>query len=480
MRTTTHVLVPAVIGALALGPLAAVPAAAGPSLPPTSTASSTPDVVDGFTAGVRAIDHGRGVVTLGGTVARGSSVELSGDVVAPVWTEGDADGRWEAQVQLRHGRHVVRVTSAVSGQVIEIPVEVLILVPPTMSATVDGISRTMTIDGTGHPGAHWVVGDGDRTLAETDARADGTWHVVLTGLSFGRLPIEAAQYFDGTLNGGIDDVYDVRGDAVVEHASASRETDLVSLRGRAPAGTTLAFVDADGPVTGADGEPITTRVAADTTWHAELPLPATARLYRVTVVTDDGDDEVGRTEARVTVPVALTGTVEELPDGRVRLSGTGEPGGTVTLESDSGEALVDAHGAPLRTDIGRRWELVVPRDELPATEVVARQRVRNVEQGALHLVLPKAPGVGGGGPGSSSGGSGRPGHGGAGAGQEAPHRTAAPLRSAATGHRSPSGRLAYTGAEVAGGVTASAALLAAGLGLLHLGRAARRRASDRA
>lgn len=99
MRITTHVLVPAVVGALglALGPLAAVPVAAGPSLPPTSTASSTPDVVDGFTAGVESIDHGRGVVTSGGTVARGSSIELAGDVVAPVWTEGDADGRWAAR-----------------------------------------------------------------------------------------------------------------------------------------------------------------------------------------------------------------------------------------------------------------------------------------------------------------------------------------------------------------------------------------------
>lgn len=475
MRTTHHVLVPAALGALALGLLTAVPAAAATpvaSASPARTAASTPDVVDGFTAGVRSIDHGRGVVTLVGTVPPGASVEVGGDVVAPVWTEGDADGRWEAQVQVRHGEHVVRATSAVSGQVIDIPVEALVLVPPTMSVHVDGISRTMTIDGKGHPGAHWVVSDGEHVLAETDARDDGTWHVVVTGLAFGRLPIEAAQYFDGTLNGGIDDEYVVRGDAVVEHASASRETDLVTLQGRAPAGTTLAFVDADGPVTGTDGEPVTTRVAADTTWHAELPLPAAARLYRVTVVTNDGDDEVGRTEARVTVPVALTGSVEELPDGRIRLSGTGEPGGTVTLESDAGDTLVDAHGAPLRTDIGRRWELVVPRAELPATEVVARQRVRDVEQGALHLVLPKAP-EGGAGVGATGGGS--PGH--ADAGQEAPRRSAAPLRTAA-GHRAGDGRLAYTGAELTGGVTAAAALLAAGLGLLQLRRAARRRAAD--
>jgi hypothetical protein len=485
MRTTSHVLVP-VVAALAVGALTAAPLlvadpalAAGADRPAADTArsqASDPAAID-FTAGVRSIAHGTGIVTVTGTVPTGESVEVAGDVVEPVWTEGDADGRWTAHVRVHPGEHVIRATSQVSGQSIDLPVRMLVLLPPDMTATVDGIGRTITLDGTGHPGAHLVVQDRGVTRAETDVADDGTWHAVLRDLAFGRHHVEVGQYFDGTLNGGVDDVYELSGAPTIEHATASRQTERIVLDGRAPAGSTLTFADRRGPVTRADGDPVAVQVGDDTSWRAELPVPDDVRLDVVSVIASDGEDEIGRTDAHVTIPSALTGTVEQLGDDRVRLSGTGEVGGTVTLEDETGKTLTDADGEPLRTTIGRSWELVVPRDALPAAAVVAQQRVQDVEQGALRLVLPDAPGrpgPGGGSAGSAAGTS----PGGVTTGKEARHPSAARLRTEGA-RAAAAGRLAYTGADVVPPVVASLVLLVLGAATLPVAGVVRRRATPR-
>jgi hypothetical protein len=485
MRTTSHVLVP-VVAALAVGALTTAPLlvadpalAAGADQPAADTAlsqASDPVPVD-FTAGVRSIAHSTGIVTVTGTVPTGESVEVAGDVVEPVWTEGDADGRWTARVRVHPGEHVIRATSQVSGQSIDLPVRMLVLLPPDMTAPVDGIGRTITLDGTGHPGANLVVQDRGAERAETDVADDGTWHVVLRDLAFGRHHVEVGQYFDGTLNGGVDDVYELSGAPAVEHATASRQTERIVLDGRAPVGSTLTFVDRRGPVTGTDGEPVVVHVGDDTSWRAELPVPDDVRLDVVSVIASDGEDEIGRTDAHVTIPSALTGTVEQLGDDRVRLSGTGEVGGTVTLEDETGKTLTDADGEPLRTTIGRSWELVVPRDALPAAAVVAQQRVQDVEQGALRLVLPGAPGrpgPGGGSVGSAAGTS----TGGITTGKEARHPSAARLRTEGA-RAAAAGRLAYTGADVVPPVVASLVLLVLGAATLPVAGVVRRRATPR-
>ncbi|WP_146234101.1 hypothetical protein [Curtobacterium sp. MCPF17_046] len=485
MRTTSPVLVP-VLAALAVGAMTAAPVlvadpalAAGVDRHATETsrspASDPPAPVD-FTAGVRSIAHGTGVVTVTGTVPTGESVQVAGDVVEPVWTEGDADGRWTARVRVHPGDHVIRATSQVSGQSIDIPVRMLVLLPPDMTATVDGIGRTITIDGSGHPGAHLVVRDRGTERAETDVADDGTWHVVLRGLAFGRHHVEVGQYFDGTLNGGVDDVYELSGTPTVEHATASRQTEHLVLDGRAPAGSTLTFADRRGPVTGADGEPVVVHVGVDTSWRAELPIPDDVRLHVVSVIASDGGDEIGRTDAHVTIPSVLTGAVERLDDGRLRFSGTGEVGGTVTLEDEAGKTLTAADGEPLRTTIGRSWELVVPRDTLPAAAVVAQQRVQDVEQGALRLVLPGAPGRPGPGTGSAGSDGGTPTGGGVTSGEEARHPAAARLRTAGA-RAAAAGRLAYTGADVVHPAVASLVLLVLGGSTLPLARVVRRRAT---
>jgi len=462
MRTPIRTTAVAVaVAAVAFAPLVAVtPTQAAPS---QQRATPSAD----FTAGVTSINHGLGRVTLSGTAPVGTSIEIAGDVEEPVWTNAK-DGTWTAQVRVRLGEHTIRVTSAVSGRVIELPVELLILKAPEMLVAVDGIARTMVIDGVGYPGAHFVIREDGKDLAEADVDADGVWGATLRGLSFGEHHIEAWQYFDGEHNGGVDDVFVVSGAPVVTESSASRESERIVLAGRAPAGSTLTFADQSGPFTRADGEPIAVTVGDDTTWRVELPIPDAARFETITVTGRDGATELGSTRTDVTVPIALTGSVEELADGSVRLAGTGEIGGVVALETESGTPIEGADGQPIATAIGRSWELVVPRDVLPDDVVIARQRVSGVEQGALRLVLPKLPvrpapepdpGTG---PGVSTGN----------------HPTA---QQAAAGRITigSTKRLAYTGDDPTVPLGVAGAFLALGLGGLVGARFLRRRGAHR-
>jgi len=467
---------------------AAAPGHAGPpeqvaaaAAAPATAASDLPRDT-AFTAAVTSIDHGLGVVRLSGTAPAGSSVEIGGDVVAPVSAEAGTDGQWTATVHCRSGERVLTVTSAATGEVVELPVDLLVLTPPGMIATVDGIARTIALEGTGYPRAHFVIEDDGVVVGETDADDTGAWAVTLRDLAFGRHHIAAWQYFDGTHNGGVDEVYTVSGNAVVAETSASRQTERIVLSGRAAAGTILTFADRNGPVTDPDGHPVTVAVDASTAWTATLPIPADARFETVTVTTRDGDVELGTTDAHVTVPLRLTATAEERADGTVRLAGTGEIGGEVVLEDETGEPVTGTSGAPVSTTIGRSWSIVMPRRALPATGVVAQQRVDGVDQGTVRLALsalpggpeqPEQPGPAGpgdaGGPGSA-GGPGAP----TATDRAGGHDGAAATTTGAVARSGPRA-LAFTGAEIGSVLAASAALLLAGGAVLLTGAVGRRR-----
>lgn len=474
LSAARRALVTIAITAVALSPALIVTEASADPGRSDGGASTTPR--SDFSADVRSINHGLGIVTLVGTGPAGGSVGITGDGVETRWTAAGRDGIWTTTVRVRSGERVLRVTSQVSGQAIDVPVDVLLLQPPGMTATVDGPARTISFEGTGHAEAHFVIKDDGETVGETDADADGAWSFTLRDLDFGDHHVEAWQYFDGTHNGGVDEVYTVSGAAVVSTATASRETERIALTGRAPVGTTLRFADDDGPVLDAHGRPVTAATGADTSWSVELPIAEAARFTTVTVTTFDGATELGTTEARVTVPLALTGTVDVLADGSVRLAGTGEIGGVVSLEAEDGTPLESPDGYPVATSIGRGWELTVPRALFPDDVVVARQRVDGVAQGALRLVLPKLPvhpsprpepgqGPGHGtdsGPGVSTGTH-----------PTAQHPAAGPITVASAR------QLAYTGADTGAPVGVAGVLLASGLGGLVVARRMHRRGAHR-
>lgn len=474
LSTARRALVTVAVAAVALAPALSVTAASADPGASVSGTRTTPR--SDFTAGVRSIDHGLGIVTLVGTGPVGGSVGITGDGVETTWTEAGGDGAWTTTVRVRSGERVLRVTSQVTGQAIDVPVDVLVLQPPGMIATVDSPARTITLEGTGQPRAHFVIKDDGETVGETDADADGSWSFTLRDLAFGDHHVEAWQFFDGTHNGGVDEVYTVSGAAVVATATASRETERVSLTGRAPVGTTLRFTDDGGPVLDSDGRPLTATTASDTSWSADLPIPEAARFWTVTVTTFDGTTVLGVTDARVTIPLALSGTIDVLADGSVRLSGTGEIGGVVSLEAEDGTPLRSPDGHPIATSIGRGWELTVPRALLPDDVVVARQRVDGVEQGALRLVLPELP--------VRPTPRPEPGQGpelGQGSGPEVSTGTHPTAQHAAGGRITVASteQLAYTGTDPSVPVGIAGALLASGLGVSVVASRIRRRGVHR-
>lgn len=450
------------------------PAGAAATHRTVPAAAPSPSPTTDFTAGVRSIHHASGTVTFVGTAPVGTSVELAGDVLEPVWTEADGTGSWSASVRVRSGDpHVVRITSPVSGRVIEVPVQALILIPPTMGGAVDVVSRSLDLDGSGHPGARFAIADDGEQIGETDVDPDGHWHFTARDLSFGVHHVTAVETFDGAVNGTVEEDYVLDGAATVTEASASRVTGRVTLAGTAPAGTRLAFSAGGSGVADEDGAPLDVAVGPDGRWQVAFPIPTGARLLQVDVTTHDeadhGGDVVGRTSAHVEVPLELAGTVEQDPDGSWLLAGTGELGGTVSLETEDGTALQTPDGSAVETEIGPpaqaggySWRLRVSQDVVPddVDVVVARQRVHGVEQGALRLVLPGR----GHRPGPETGGAGIS----TGTHPQAPH--------AATGRLvSGQARLAYTGTELVGTVATSVALGSLGAGLLLTSRTRRRR-----
>ncbi len=470
--------------ALTTAALAAVPAAAATASTGAATGPATsvgaPGPVDErrLTAGVRSIEHGIGIVTLDGTGEPGAVVEIVGDAVERTQADVDEGGRWTARVPVRPGDvRVLEIRSDADDEALELEVEVLILRAPEMIAVVDGITRTIALDGTGFPGAHLVIRlasedaadpEGGPVIGETDVADDGTWSHTLREMPFGPSHVEVWQYFDGAHNGGVDQVYTVAGNAEVTRADASRETGRTTLAGRAPAGTVLRFADPDGPVSGPDGRPVVAEVGDDLRWTAELPFRDDARLLRITVSTWDGDQQVGETDQDVVVPVAPTATVHEQPDGTIRLEGAGEPGATISLEADSGRAVLDHDGRPVSTTVGRRWSVTIDRGLLPADAVVVRQEVDGSPQGSVRVALPALPvgpePVEGASPGP---GGTRPG----GAGTAARPLTDDQPEPAAAA----TGTLAFTGADPSAAIGFAAGLLALGAGVLLAVRAVRRR-----
>lgn len=273
----------------------------------------------------------------------------------------------------------------------------------------------------------------------------------------------------------------------VTSASASRETGLVTLVGTGPVGAVLRFADADadvdvgagGAASGPDGGPVAVPVGDDTRWSAEFLFPDAVREWAVRVTAHDGYD--GPVEASavviVTVPTALTGTAELLDDGSVRLSGTGEDGGEVSLETTDGHPVADAHGRPATTSIGPWWELVLPRSVLPESVVVARQRVHGLPQGKLHVVLPGLPGRPAPEPGRPEPEPGRPvpesGSSSLDVSDGGPAAPPPPI-TGQPASRAPA-RLALTGTDPSRPLTAAGVLLASGLGGLLVPRIRSRR-----
>lgn len=455
VRSTRIVAGGLAVAAIALAPLspASLDAAVAAGSPERDAAPSAD-----FTAGIASINHGLQRVRLVGTGPVGGSVAIAGAGVEPTWTEAVGDGSWRATVRVPRTGTVVTVRSEVTGQRIDLPVTIDIgYLEPTGKLDTDSFRRTTHAEiEPAKPGARWefsVDGVAAQTMTVPDS---GVLDVDFRDLGFGRHVFEGRQYYDGEHNGLWFGEQTIDPTPVVDTATASRETGTAELTGRAPVHATLVVTDADGPVLGADGEPLRVPLGDEPVWSVRFLLGDRTGAIPVTVGVLDGETPVGSATTDLHVVAPLTARATAVDDGTVELAGTGEDGGEVALEDETGHPITGTDGKALVARIGAGWELRVPRAVLPDDAVIARQRVRGVEQGSLRLVLPARPQRPSAGGGDVVDGGGR---------TVASHgAVAGRIRHGARGS------LAWTGAELGGTALAAVTATALGVGGLWLVR----------
>lgn len=452
---------------LASATVAAAPASA------IGSATAT-DAARALTARIVSVNHGLQRVTLAGTGPVGGSIAVSGAGVEPVWTEAGPDGRWSVPVHVTKGQSTVVVRSEVSGDEVRIPVSIdNTLLQPTGRMEVDDVRRTMTVEiKPAKPGARWDFTVDGVQRGSAVVPEDGIVTYTYEQLGFGGHLFIAEQFYDGEQNGRWFGEESVDGTVSVTSAAASRQTGGVTVEGIASVGTRVRLADPDGPVVGPDGAPLVLEPDTDGRWRATFPVGDRSGLVPLTVDALDDHGVVATTTTGVDVPEALTAAVEQLPDGGLRLVGSGAPGAVVSLEDDRGRPVRDGEGRPVTATVpaargveraAGTWQIAVAREFLPPEAVVVRQRLDDVEQGSLRLVLPALPvrPLPAGDPDVSAGNH-----------PAAAHATGSRIAERATT------RLASTGTDPSGPLGAAALLLAAGAAVL-LGQRSRDRSRRR-
>ncbi|HOT92096.1 MAG TPA: Ig-like domain-containing protein [Anaerolineae bacterium] len=125
-----------------------------------------------------------GTVALSGTGTPGSNVEIWVDGERVGQTTVGADGQWSLSVPLRPGEHKLTARAVdASGKMLAESESFEFTVPasvkaPTLTAPLPNASitgDTVTLEGTGEPGAEIEILDNGNVVGKTTVQADGTW-----------------------------------------------------------------------------------------------------------------------------------------------------------------------------------------------------------------------------------------------------------------------------------------------------------------
>jgi hypothetical protein len=368
----------ATAGLIAIG--AVVVADVGATPPPASAAVHDATL----TARVTKIQHAQGRVTLTGTAAPGDHVFVGGDVREPATVTPDPSGTWRVVVGVGLGAHVVRVASDSDWTPIDVSVELVLPAAPSWTESVDDYGRRISLHGSpAHPGATMVISLDGAESTRVKVAANGAWSVVLDGLSFGEHDVLIEQRYDGAVNGASRLEYFLDGAPTVTTSEAVVDTGVIALAGTAPWGTRVA-------VRNEDGSPIVVAETFRGEWSTTIPMPNPGvRLYGLSLVTLDDDTDAGSTQASVVVPIGLTAVPTLVEGNRVRLTGAGEPGATVSFARRSGEPLRDSDGVPITTTIGNDgWVRTLDLRGLAGATLHLDARVGDRLVGRTDVVLP--------------------------------------------------------------------------------------------
>ncbi|HGM8316966.1 TPA: Ig-like domain-containing protein, partial [Pseudomonas aeruginosa] len=293
----------------------------------TSAGSSV--TVDSVAPATPVVNPSNGT-TLSGTAEPGSSVTLtdgSGNPIGQVTADGSGNWSFTPSTPLADGT-VVNATATdpagnTSGQ---------------GSTTVDGVapatptvnlSNGSSLSGTAEPGSTVILTDGNgNPIAEVTADGSGNWtYTPSTPIANGTVVNVVAQDAAGNSSPGASVTVDSQAPA----APVLNPSNGTTLSGTAEPGATVTLTDGNGNPIG--------QVTADGSGNWSF-TPGTP-LANGTVVNATASDPTGNTSAPASTTVDSVAPAAPVvnPSNGAEISGTAEPGATVTLTDGSGNPI---------------------------------------------------------------------------------------------------------------------------------------------
>ncbi|HEJ3041963.1 TPA: BapA prefix-like domain-containing protein [Pseudomonas aeruginosa] len=293
----------------------------------TSAGSSV--TVDSVAPATPVVNPSNGT-TLSGTAEPGSSVTLtdgSGNPIGQVTADGSGNWSFTPSTPLADGT-VVNATATdpagnTSGQG-SITVDGVAPATPTVN-----LSNGSSLSGTAEPGSTVILTDGNgNPIAEVTADGSGNWtYTPSTPIANGTVVNVVAQDAAGNSSPGASVTVDSQAPA----APVLNPSNGTTLSGTAEPGATVTLTDGNGNPIG--------QVTADGSGNWSF-TPGTP-LANGTVVNATASDPTGNTSApaSTTVDSVVPAAPVVNPSNGAEISGTAEPGATVTLTDGSGNPI---------------------------------------------------------------------------------------------------------------------------------------------
>ncbi|WP_034066851.1 Ig-like domain-containing protein, partial [Pseudomonas aeruginosa] len=297
--------------------------AAGNSSPATSI------TVDGVAPSAPVVEPSNGS-ELSGTAEPGSSVTLTDGNGNPIGqTTADANGNWSftPSTPLPDGT-VVNVVARDAAGNSSPPASVTVDAVAPATPTVDPSNGT-TLSGTAEPGATVTLTDGNgNPIGQVTADGSGNWTFTPS------TPLPNGTVVNATAtdpSGNASSPASVTVDAVAPATPVVNPSNGTTLSGTAEPGATVTLTDGNGNPIGQ----VTADGSGNWSFTPTTPLP------NGTVVNATATDASGNTSAgsSVTVDSVAPATPVINPSNGTTLSGTAEPGSSVTLTDGNGNPI---------------------------------------------------------------------------------------------------------------------------------------------
>ncbi|UYM58797.1 Ig-like domain-containing protein [Pseudomonas aeruginosa] len=297
--------------------------AAGNSSPATSI------TVDGVAPSAPVVEPSNGS-ELSGTAEPGSSVTLTDGNGNPIGqTTADANGNWSftPSTPLPDGT-VVNVVARDAAGNSSPPASVTVDAVAPATPTVDSSNGT-TLSGTAEPGATVTLTDGNgNPIGQVTADGSGNWtYTPSTPIANGTVVNVVAQDAAGNNSPGASVTVDSQAPA----APVLNPSNGTTLSGTAEPGATVTLTDGNGNPIGQ----VTADGSGNWSFTPTTPLP------NGTVVNATASDPTGNTSAPASTTVDSVAPAAPVvnPSNGAEISGTAEPGATVTLTDGSGNPI---------------------------------------------------------------------------------------------------------------------------------------------